>query len=151
MGIVELACFASRIEAAYCPIGLLPETHTHQIGLFIYPRDVDNDAINPPPSLIFQSRVMRDALLTRCQLFVFSSPNSGALSLTVNTSIGNPSSVKSEPMSPGSHLRPPSNSGMPGSPHSIHSHHSPVGSPVPPDYEQTMSKRPRMDTGWNQC
>ncbi|KAF6024844.1 hypothetical protein EB796_016847 [Bugula neritina] len=75
------------------------------------------------------------------------SPNSGALSLIVNSSNQGSNSVKSEPMSPSqSHLRPPSNSGLPGSPRN---HHSPVASPVPPDYEQSISKRPRMDTGWS--
>ncbi|XP_067932461.1 myocyte-specific enhancer factor 2C-like isoform X2 [Watersipora subatra] len=78
------------------------------------------------------------------------SPNSGALSLTVNSSSHRPSSVKSEPMSPSqSHLRPPS-SGLPSSPHSIHSHQSPVPSPVPPEYDGSISnKRPRMDSAWN--
>ena len=108
-------------------------------------------------SPILAVTLLNHSLNTAAFCLIFSSPNSGALSLTTVNSSHGPSSVKSEPMSPSqqqqqqSHLRPPSNSGMPGSPHSIHSHHSPVTSPVPPDYEhQSMSKRPRMDTSWNQ-
>ena len=107
-------------------------------------------------SPILAVTLLNHSLNTTAFCLIFSSPNSGALSLTTVNSSHGPSSVKSEPMSPSqqqqqSHLRPPSNSGMPGSPHSIHSHHSPVTSPVPPDYEhQSMSKRPRMDTSWNQ-
>ena len=108
-------------------------------------------------SPILPVTLLNHSLNTTAFCLIFSSPNSGALSLTTVNSSHGPSSVKSEPMSPSqqqqqqSHLRPPSNSGMPGSPHSIHSHHSPVTSPVPPDYEhQSMSKRPRMDTSWNQ-
>lgn len=105
--------------------------------------------------------VLKSAMTHIVQLFYkhtwvcFSSPNGsggGALSLTMSSNQGNTNSVKSEPMSPSqSHLRPPSSSGMPGSPHSIHSHHSAASSPVPPDYDQSITKRPRMDTtSWNQ-